>query len=97
MYFRAIIISGGPNSVNSIDAPIYDADIFRIGLPILGKTQYFFFKKNFTKLMMFSSILGICYGMQMLNKEFGGQVAATVGREDGIYNIDIDCQCLLFK
>jgi len=35
--------------------------------------------------------------MQMLNKEFGGQVAATIGREDGIYNIDIDCRCLLFK
>lgn len=35
--------------------------------------------------------------MQMMNKEFGGQVIANVGREDGIYNIDIDCQCLLFK
>ncbi len=64
----ALIISGGPNSVNDSDALNHDPDIFGLGLPVLG----------------------ICYGMQLINNHYGGRVGVSGLREDGQFTISID-------
>ncbi|KAJ8274199.1 hypothetical protein COCON_G00088240 [Conger conger] len=42
-------------------------------------------------------ILGICYGMQMMNKVFGGTVHKKSVREDGVFKIELDTSCSLFR
>jgi len=43
-------------------------------------------------------ILGICYGLQMLNKERGGTIVRQSVREDGQFQVELNVtDCLLFK
>ncbi|HDL03757.1 MAG TPA: glutamine-hydrolyzing GMP synthase [candidate division Zixibacteria bacterium] len=72
--FDGIILSGGPKSVWDSDQLEYDAEIFSLGLPVLG----------------------ICYGMHVINKHFGGIVSPGVKNEYGETDIDVDSGCPLF-
>lgn len=43
------------------------------------------------------TISGICYGMQMIAKEFGGSVQKRDVREDGPTDVTVDPDCPLFQ
>ncbi len=73
--FKAIILSGGPSSVWSESALMYDEDIFELGLPVLG----------------------ICYGMQLMNEHFSGKVLSGVKTEYGETDIECELNCPFFK
>jgi GMP synthase (glutamine-hydrolysing) len=63
---RALVLSGGPQSVYEEGAPLLDPQIFQLGIPILG----------------------ICYGMQLIAYQLGGEVARSKG-EYGTATIEI--------
>ena len=62
---KGIILSGGPESVNTGDAPVPPAGIFDLGIPLLG----------------------ICYGMQAIATQLGGEVATAKVHEFGYAQI----------
>ena len=72
--YGAIILSGGPESVSSPNAPQFDKKLFELGLPVLG----------------------ICYGMQLMNAVFGGTVSRKDRREDGQCSISVMTDAKLF-
>ncbi len=64
---KALIFSGGPASVYAKSAPMPDARLYTLNLPILG----------------------ICYGLQVIAKHFGGKVELAKAREYGRANLMI--------
>lgn len=57
----ALVLSGGPASVEAPDSPPLDPKLLELGVPILG----------------------ICYGMQLIAKNLGGELAPSTHREYG--------------
>ncbi len=72
---KAIVLSGGPNSIFEEDAPQIDPHIFNLGIPILG----------------------ICYGLQIMAKEFHGKVIPGITREYGPMGIQFPIPSPLFE
>ena len=71
----AIILSGGPASVNKEDAPDIDQNIFDMDIPILG----------------------ICYGFQLIAKNYGGEIDSGEKREYGNSKINFKTEHKLLK
>lgn len=71
---RGIILSGSPYSTYEKDAPISSAEIFELGIPVLG----------------------ICYGLQLIGYQLGGEVDSAARREYGYAEVSIDDTTDLF-
>ncbi len=62
---KAVILSGGPESVYASESPAAPAVVFAMGVPVLG----------------------ICYGMQTMAAQLGGEVQRSTHREFGAAQI----------
>jgi GMP synthase (glutamine-hydrolysing) len=62
---KAVILSGGPESVYDAQGPVAPQQVFELGVPVLG----------------------ICYGMQAMAAQLGGQVESSSHREFGAAQI----------
>jgi GMP synthase (glutamine-hydrolysing) len=62
---KAVILSGGPESVYAVKAPEAPKEVFEMGVPVLG----------------------ICYGMQTMALQLGGEVESASRREFGAAQI----------
>jgi GMP synthase (glutamine-hydrolysing) len=62
---KALILSGGPESVYAAKSPEAPPEVFTLGVPVLG----------------------ICYGMQTMAAQLGGQVESSSHREFGAAQI----------
>ena len=72
---KAIILSGGPESVYDEQGPEAPAAVFSLGIPVLG----------------------ICYGMQTMATQLGGQVESSKRREFGAAQVRPVTDCQLFE
>jgi GMP synthase (glutamine-hydrolysing) len=90
-HFKAIIISGGPDSVYSPTAPAYDPRLFVYEFESSPSSSSSSSSTSFRP-----PILGICYGMQLMNHIFEGKVEKKEAREDGQFTIEVDTTSPLF-
>lgn len=97
--FKAIIISGGPGSVETVTSKHTssngnsNSEHTAVTAPSHGTCLNY--DRDIFDLGV--PVLGICYGLHMLNERFGGAVTTTEQREDGQFSVDVDVDCQIFK
>ena len=71
---KAVILSGGPESVTGDASPRAPQAVFDLGVPVLG----------------------ICYGMQTMAEQLGGEVSTSSLREFGYAQVNLENKIRLF-